>query len=151
MPAGAQVLSARRAEGRIARKGCTFSRVSAGGRAACAPRHKRGPFSFTKENGPLLIPQEKGIRLEVSDLNDSYASGMGMPARGGAAFSVAIRLASASIIRCRSADLVGVLTNIRLPEHSTMRRAPAMPHSAGSLPPNYRHSRLTVVRRGCEW
>ena len=28
---------------------------------------------------------------------------------------------------CRSADLVGVLTNIRLPEHSTMRRAPAMP------------------------
>ena len=71
---------------------------------------------------------------------------MGMPARGGAAFSIAIRLASASIIRCcaavggsaalrmrhtpcgcRSADLVGVLTNIRLPEHSTMRRAPAMP------------------------
>ena len=52
---------------------------------------------------------------------------MGMPARGKAAFSIAIRLASASIIRCRSADLVGVLTNIRLPEHSTMRRAPAMP------------------------
>ncbi len=52
---------------------------------------------------------------------------MGMPARGKAAFSIAIRLASASIIRCRSADLVGVLTNIRLPEHSTMRRALAMP------------------------
>ena len=52
---------------------------------------------------------------------------MRMPARGGAAFSIAIRFASASIIRCRSADLVGVLTNIRLPEHSTMRRAPAMP------------------------
>ena len=52
---------------------------------------------------------------------------MGMPARGKAAFSIAIRLASAPIIRCRSADLVGVLTNIRLPEHSTMRRAPAMP------------------------
>jgi len=26
-----------------------------------------------------------------------------------------------------------------------------MPHSAGSLPPSKRHSRLTVVRRGCEW
>ena len=26
-----------------------------------------------------------------------------------------------------------------------------MPHSASSLPPNYRHSRLTVVRRGCDW
>ena len=25
-----------------------------------------------------------------------------------------------------------------------------MPHSAGSLPPSKRHSRLTVVRRGCE-
>ena len=24
-----------------------------------------------------------------------------------------------------------------------------MPHSAGSLPPCYRHSRLTIVRRGC--
>ena len=64
------------------------------GRAACAPRHKRGPFSFTKENGPLLIPQEKGIRLAVSDLNDSYASGMGMPARGIAAVGVAIRFDS---------------------------------------------------------
>ena len=31
---------------------------------------------------------------------------MGMPARGKAAFSIAIRLASASIIRCRSAHLV---------------------------------------------
>ena len=66
--------------------------------------------------------------------------------RGVAAFEAAIRFASAPIIRCcaavggsaalrmrhtpcgcRSADLVGVLTNIRLPEHSTMRRALAMP------------------------
>ena len=38
-----------------------------------------------------LTPQEKGIRLAVSDLNDSYASGMGMPARGVAALGVAIR------------------------------------------------------------
>ena len=119
------------------------------GRAACAPRHKRGPFSFTKENGPLLIPQEKGIRLAVSDLNDSYASGMGMPARGGAAFSVAIRLASASIIRCRSAHLVGVQPNSRLPPVPTMRRAQQCRYFARSLPPSKRHSRLTIVRRGC--
>ena len=26
-----------------------------------------------------------------------------------------------------------------------------MPHSAGSLPPSKRHSRLTIVRRGCKW
>ena len=50
---------------------------------------------------------------------------------------------------CRSADLVGVQTNFRLLEHSTMRRAPAMPHSVRSLPPRGRHSRLTIVRRGC--
>ena len=84
----------------------------------------KGGYSLSqKENIPLLIPQEKGIRLAVSDLNDSYASGMGMPARGGAAFSVAIRLASASIIRCRSAHLVGVQPNSRLPPVPTMRRA----------------------------
>ena len=77
---------------------------------------------------------------------------MGMPARGKAAFSIAIRLASASIIRCRSADLVGVLTNIRLPEHSTMRRAPAMPlfrtQSAAVLTSHAPHdskARLRVV------
>ena len=81
---------------------------------------------------------------------------------------VAIRFASASIIRCcaavggsaalrmrhtpcgcRSANLVEVQTNFRLLEHSTMRRAPAMPHSVSSLPPGKRHSRLTTVRRGC--
>ena len=38
---------------------------------------------------------------------------MQLPACGEAAFSIAIRFASASIIRCRSADLVGVQTNIR--------------------------------------
>ena len=51
---------------------------------------------------------------------------------------------------CRSAHLVGVRSNSRLPPVSTMRRAPAMPHSASSLPPFYRHSRLTIVRRGCK-
>ena len=30
-----------------------------------------------------------------------------------------------------------------------MRRASAMPHSVGSLSPDKRHSRLTIVRRGC--
>ena len=84
---------------------------------------QRGLFSFTKENSPLYIPQEKGIRLAVSDLNDSYASGMGMPARGGAAFSVAIRFASAPTTRCRSAHLVEVRSNSHLPPVSTMRRA----------------------------
>ena len=50
---------------------------------------------------------------------------------------------------CRSAHLVEVRSNSRLPPVSTMRRASAMPHSVGSLPPSKRHSRLTIVRRGC--
>ena len=65
------------------------------------------------------------------------------------AIGSAIRLASASIIRCRSAHLVEVQPNHRLSPVPTMRRAPAMPHSAGSLLPDERHSRLTIVRRGC--
>ena len=85
------------------------------------------PFSFPRKKTGGVTVQKKGVRLAVSGLNKPFASGMRMPARGKAAFSIAIRFASASIIRCRSADLVGVLTNIRLPEHSTMRRAPAMP------------------------
>ena len=56
----------------------------------------------------------------------------------------------APIIRCRSAHLVEVRSNFRLPRHPSMRRALAMPHSAGSLSPSKRHSRLTVVRRGCK-
>ena len=90
------------------------------------------------------------------------------PVRGVAAVSVAIRFVSASIIRCCaavggsaalrmrhtpcgccSASLVEVQPNFRLPPVSSMRRAPAMPHLASSLPPDYRHSRLTTVRRGC--
>ena len=75
---------------------------------------------------------------------------MQLPARGVAALDVAIRFASASIIRCRSADLVGVQPNFRLPPVPTMRRAQQCRYFASSLPPSKRHSRLTIVRRGCK-
>ena len=84
------------------------------------------------------------------------------------AIGSAIRLASASIIRCcaavggsaalrmrhtpcgcRSAHLVEVQPNFRLPPVPTMRRAQQCRYFARSLPPSYRHSRLTIVRRGC--
>ena len=128
----------------------------------------KGIFSFEKENIPFGTPRER-LRLAVSGLNDFYASGMGMPARGVTALGVARRFASASIIRCcaavggsaalrmrhtpcgcRSADLVEVQTNFRLPRHSSMRRAQQCRYFARSLPPCYRHSRLTIVRRGCK-
>ena len=107
-----------------------------------------------KENSPLSIPQEKGFRLAVSISNDLFPSGMEMPARSEAALSAAIRIASAPTIRCRSAHLVEVETNLLLPTMHTvsiMRTAAseAMPHSASCLPPSKRHSRLTTVRRGC--
>ena len=94
---------------------------------------------------------------------------MEMLARSVAAFRVATRLASAPTIRCcaavggsaalrmrhtpcgcRSADLVGVQTNFRLPPVPTMRRAQQCRYFARSLPPSKRHSRLTIVRRGCD-
>ena len=59
------------------------------------------------------------------------------------------RFASAPTICCRSAYLVGVQTNFRLLPVPSMRRASAMPHSVCTLPPCYRRSRLTIVRRGC--
>ena len=93
---------------------------------------------------------------------------MEMPARGDAAFRATIRFASAPTIRCcaavggsaalrmrhtpcgcRSAHLVEVRSNHRLPQHSSMRRAQQCRYFASSLPPSKRHSRLTTVRRGC--
>ena len=47
----------------------------------------KGPFSFAKENGPFGTPRER-LRLAVSSLNILYASGMGIPARGGAALKL---------------------------------------------------------------
>ena len=128
----------------------------------------KGPFSFAKENGPFGTPRER-LCLAVSGLNYFDASGMQLPARGEAAFSIAIRFASAPIIRCcaavggsaalrmrhtpcgcRSAHLVEVRSNSRLPPVSAMRRAKQCRYFARSPPPSKRHSRLTIVRRGCK-
>ena len=75
---------------------------------------------------------------------------MEMLARSVAAYRVATRLASASTIRCCSACLIEVRSNFRLPPVSTMRRAKQCRYFARSLPPRKRHSRLTIVRRGCK-
>ena len=158
-------------------QGCSFFCALSSARRFCSPKglllslhraggESKGPFSFAKENGPFGTPRER-LCLAVSGLNYFDASGMQLPARGEAAFSIAIRFASAPIIRCcaavggsaalrmrhtlcgcRSAYLVGVQPNFRLPPVSTMRRAQQCRYFARSLPPCYRHSRLTIVRRG---
>ena len=138
----------------------------------------KGIFSFAKENIPLEPPRErKGPcpltpPLQASSSKSCDACRIDC-LRGGiaslAANGPAKRFASASIIRCcaavggsdalrmrhtpcgcRSAHLVEVQPNFRLPPVSTMRRAQQCRYFARSLPPSKRHSRLTIVRRGCK-
>ena len=135
----------------------------------------KGIFSFAKENIPFGTPRER-LRLAVSGLNNSDVSEVKVPRARRSRVSIARRFASAPTIRCcaavggsaalrmrhtpcgcRSADLVGVQTNFRLLEHSSMRRAPAMPlfrwQSAAeqtSLAPHDSKARLqdvTICRR----
>ena len=109
----------------------------------------REGYLFFEKRYPSLAPSQRKFTLQASSSKSCNACRLHFPARGEAALSAAIRLASAPIIRCRSAHLVEVRSNLRLPRHYSMRRAPAMPHSVRSLPPRQRHSRLTTVRRGC--
>ena len=128
----------------------------------------KGIFSFAKENIPFGTPRER-LRLAVSGLNNSDVSEVKVPRARRRRVSIARRFASAPTIRCcaavggsdalrmrhtpcgcRSAHLVEVQPNFRLPEHSTMRRAQQCRYFARSLPPSKRHSRLTIVRRGCK-
>ena len=129
----------------------------------------RGIFSFLGKRISPFDPQEKGIFIASEQLEEVRRLPIALPARGVAALDVAIRFAAASIIRCcaavggsaalrmrhtpcgcRSAYLVEVRSNSRLLPVSTMRRAQQCRYFARSLPPSNRHSRLTIVRRGCK-
>ena len=114
----------------------------------------KGGGSLLQKRIPPLEPPEKGLTLQASSSKSCNACRLHFPARGIAAFSVAIRFASAPIIRCRSAHLVEVRSNHRLPPVPTMRRAPAMPlfrtQSAAVLTSHAPHgsrARLRVVTR----
>ena len=139
-----------------------------GGNAACAPQHHTPPFSFPgKKTGGVTV-QKKGVCIASEQLEELQRLPMLLPARGGAAFEAAIRFTSAPTTRCcaavggsaalrmrhtpcgcRSAHLVGVRSNFRLPPVPSMRRAQQCRYFARILPPCCRHSRLTIVRRGC--
>ncbi len=126
----------------------------------------KGIFSFAKENIPFGTPRER-LRLAVSGLSNSDVSEVKVPRARRSRVSIARRFASAPTTRCcaavggsaalrmrhtpcgcRSAGLVAVQPNSRLPPVSTMRRAQQCRYFARSLPPSKRHSRLTIVRRG---
>ena len=118
--------------------------------APCRGASQRGHSLSQKRMAPLE-PQEKGLDWQ-SRARMTFVPPEWKCLRGGiaalAANGSARRFASAPIIRCRSAYLVGVQPNFRLPPVSTMRRAQQCRYFASSLPPCYRHSRLTIVRRG---
>ena len=128
----------------------------------------KGIFSFAKENIPFGTPRER-LRLAVSGLNNSDVSEVKVPRARRSRVSIAKRFASAPTIRCcaavggsaalrmrhtpcgcRSASLVAVRPNHRLPVHPSTRRAQQCRYFASSPPPSNRHSRLTIVRRGCK-
>ena len=99
----------------------------------------KGGYSLSQKRiSPFGTPRER-LRLAVSGLRKSLASGMEMPARGDAAFRATIRFASApttcccaavggsAALRmrhtpcgCRSAHLVEVQTNLLLPTMHTV-------------------------------
>ena len=138
----------------------------------------KGGYSLSRKRISPLHPQEKGrgaFPLDPAHWQSRARMTFVPPEwkclRGGiaslAANGSARRFASAPIIRCcaavggsaalrmrhtpcgcRSAHLVEVQTNSRLPPVSTMRRAQQSRYFARSLPPSNRHSRLTIVRRG---
>ena len=63
------------------------------GEAAPQALHEaRGPFSFTKENGPLE-PQEKGFDIASEQLEEVRCLPIALPARGVAALALLCDLA----------------------------------------------------------
>ena len=133
----------------------------------------RGIFSHVREYPPWTPKRTQGAlpldpAIASEQLEELQCLPIALPIARRCRVSTARRFASAPTTRCcaavggsaalrmrhtpcgcRSADLVGVRTNFRLPPVSTMRRAQQCRYFARSLPPCYRHSRLTIVRRGC--
>ena len=135
----------------------------------------KGIFSFAKENIPFGTPRERAL-IGSFGLERLLCLRNGNACARRCRVRTARRFASASIIRCcaavggsaalrmrhtpcgcRSASLVAVQSNFRLPPVSSMRRAPAMPlfrtQSAAvlsSLAPHDSKARLqdvTICRR----
>ena len=142
-----------------------------GGNAACAPQHHTPPIFFPgKENGRCDRPKERRLHCKRAARRAATLADCTAIARR-SRVAVAIRFASAPIIRCcaavggsaalrmrhtpcgcRSAHLVEVRTNFRLPIVPTNAASAAMPlfrkQSAAVLPslaPHDSKARLIVV------
>ena len=112
----------------------------------------KGGVLFREREHPLWNPQRKAFFHCKQAVRRGAMLADATSCARRSRVAVAIRFASASIIRCRSAHLVEVRSNLRLPRHYSMRRAPAMPlfrtQSAAeqtSLAPHDSKARLRVV------
>ena len=127
-----------------------------GSSAAGAARGKGGYSLSQKRVSPFKSPERK-VYIASEQLEELQCLPIALPCarrcRGWRCYTIWL----APIIRCRSAHLVAVRSNHRLPPVPTMRRAPAMPlfrtQSAAkqtSLAPHDSKARLRVVtkRRG---
>ena len=94
----------------------------------------KGGILFRKREYPLWNPKRKAF-IASEQLEELQCLPITLPIARRCRVSIAIRLASASIIRCRSAHLVEVQPNFRLTEHCSMRRAQQCRYFARSLPP----------------
>ena len=121
-----------------------FSLHRAGGRL-------RGIFSFHGKRISPFDPQEKGIRIASEQLEELQCLPIALPIARRSRVGLCYTTWLAPTIRCRSAHLVEVQPNFRLPPVSTMRRAQQAAfgkQSAAeqtSLAPHDSKARLRVV------
>ena len=87
----------------------------------------KGGVSLFRKEIPLPCTLPEKIHIAGEQLEELRRLPNRVSARGVAAFEAAIRFASAPTTRCCSAHLIEVRSNLRLPRHYSMRRAPAMP------------------------
>ena len=97
-------------------------RTGAKGFAAHVPRDATPIFFPEKENG-RRPSKRKAFPIAGEQLEELQCLPIVLPCARRCRVSIAIRPASAPIIRCRSADLVGVQPNRRLPMVRISRRA----------------------------
>ena len=108
------------------------------------------PIFFPEKENGRRPSKRKAFPIASEQLEELQCLPIALPIARQSRVGCCYTIWLASTTRCRSASPVEVRGNLRLPRHYSMRRAPAMPHSASSLPPSKRHSRLTIVRRSCK-
>ena len=90
--------------------------------APCREHRKGRDISFSKRDIPPLHPPRENLHCKRAVRRGAALAESTACARR-CRVCLCYTIWPTPIIRCRSADLVGVQTNIRLPRHSSMRRA----------------------------